>query len=168
MTDHLPSLPAGLFRWETFRLTYLAAVSFQVEYGVQLVIENDGFQIRTRNAPGMEYPGQEEDFPQGQGIPLPLEEAHRIVELLQRVRITPFAKGQEGCDGVTYSLSLVHGKESLELGWWNDLPKGWRGLQPLQDLLEHYAVKYCRPPAAEGSRVDPEPQSSGVNMARKP
>ena len=66
----------------------------------------------------------------------------RIVDILRRVRLTPLAEGEDGLDGVTYRLSLKHSLNGLELGWWQDLPKGWRGIRPLQRTLEHYATIY--------------------------
>ena len=60
--------------------------------------------------------------------------------------------GINSLDGVTDKLCLSHSLASFEPGWWLDLLKGWRGLQPLQDLLESYASTFCHVPDEEPER----------------
>ena len=137
-----PLLP----EWESFLLVYNVAPAFQYEYAVTLAYERGQLLLWTKNAPDLELLGQVTDKSETPGVVLPIEDAARIVDILQRARITPFVRGDLGCDGVTYELTLSHGLERVNLGWWLDLPKGWRGLQPLLDLLEGYATTYGQAP----------------------
>jgi len=130
----IPVIP----EWDSFYLTYTAWPSFQAEYGVRMEFKNGVFKLWTKNAPNMELMQETEEVLEGPGIPVPMAEALRVVDLLKRARITPFSTGVIGCDGVTYQLNLSHGHERIELGWWQDLPKGWRGLQPVVDFLESH------------------------------
>lgn len=136
--------------WESFQLTYAVLPSFQSEYGVHLECKHGEIRLWTRNAPsvGLSY-GRNPDDLEGPGRVLPQEDAFRIMEILKRIRITAFALGDLGLDGVSYRLVLSHGFNRLELDWWMNLPKGWRGIQPLQDLLEGYASADGEGPRAE-------------------
>ena len=94
----------------------------------------------------------EEGIPKGSRRVLPQGDALRILDILKNAHLTPAAAGGIGLDGVQYSLSLKQGLNRLELTWWQDLPEGWRGLQPLQDLLEEYVSAYAQVSPKEHTR----------------
>jgi len=130
--------------WESFTLTYTAAPSFQAPYAVRLGFERGRLHLwfpKTRTSDP--FRSRDEGVPKGAGRVLPRGDALRILDILKNAQLTPAVAGGIGLDGVQYSLSLKQGLNRLELTWWQDLPEGWRGLQPLQHLLEEYVSAYA-------------------------
>lgn len=130
---------------EAFTLTYTVSPSFWTEeYSVKLALEDGRLTLKTRNAPGVQRThGEERKVREGRKQVLPQEEAVRILNLLRRVRLATLVQEDPWVtDSSFYRLSLKHGGVDLDLHWYHELPKGWRGLQPLQGMLEHYATIY--------------------------
>lgn len=132
--------------WERFHLCYEVAPSFQPSYALS-VDHVDGHARLQFKAQARPWEERSEDEPESPGIDLPPQEMHHLVSLLQRLRITSFAPAKEGLDGVTYSLRIQHGVDSVELCWWCDFPKGWGGLRPIQKRLEAYCATDFQPPS---------------------
>lgn len=158
MSEHSEPNHKTLSELDSFLLTYSVMPSFQADYGIHVVFENGRLRAWSEPGPAMALMDRAKDFPNSPGLPLALEDAFRIVAILKRARITPFVRGKTGCDGVSYKLTLTQGWEKLEFGWWEDLPKGWRGLQPLQDLLERYATRFSQ---ENGEQSIPLPPPGG-------
>lgn len=139
-----------LHELEALELTFLAAPSFRAEYGVKVMLKGGVCRLWTMSTPDTELPCHITDFPRTPGRRLPVGEADLLQGILRDIRISPIAKGDLGCDGITYRLQLSQGLTTLDLGWWCTLPQGWEELKHLVGLLEHYASKYGRKPRRKG------------------
>lgn len=138
--------------WERFTLTYTVQPSFWTEeYAVRLELEGGRFTLTTRNAPGVAREGYPKPKSQTRlKHVLPLEEAGRVLELMEKVRLSVSPPVDLGpTDSDFYRLELKRGALELGLGWYHELPKGWGGLRQLQECLETYAAAFGKPPEPE-------------------
>ena len=139
------------YSWQyAFTLILKVSPSWQLDYGINLALSEEGCRLWTRNAPGIDAYHPSKPFTRGPGHLLPRPETDQILALLGKLRISAATTGDLGCDGTTYHLKLERGSMSMDLDCWEGTtPKGWKGLQPLMEALEGYALQYGQRPVSE-------------------
>lgn len=57
------------------------------------------------------------------------ESVENMFKILSETSLPILTEFMSGCDGVTYSIEIVNGMNSVTYSWWLELPKEWKALE---------------------------------------
>jgi len=90
---------------------------------------------------------------------IPPEVAEAIIKELESSQIGICPEEVMGCDGTTTEIEIERGFNKVSFTWWQELPKQWKNLSKVIELLN-------QPP--ESSPVAPQPLKAKLQVQGKP
>ncbi len=109
----------------TFRSSFDGTESYSL---TRESAKNDVTEYRARHHKPKHFGSPTDSIDLIDDLIIPSAKAEEFIKRIEKLSLPFYPDFAAGLDGTTTTLKITHGLNSVELSWWEDLPKKWNGL----------------------------------------